>query len=401
MDSSDEDDKPIIPKKKKKVITLESEDEDGQNLVFEKESPVPNLQESHSQKSEKNEVFDESKDPTTSNPNVEEEKSGPFKKNTFIGRKKHSSDEKKEVGKIVAQFKLQYDEKSTNQKVYDFKKKKFVLPAQKEGYIAKAVRSHFDDLKDLPNSNLHFQAARKFAERCFKDYKNPETEEFDKKRFRKPGAGRKTQALDVREGLFGWFVDVRDVFKARLPKNLLVMKATELYTEWLKQQSEPPEKLLKFSNCWISAWLKEYGLSLRKPNKRFAISQQDRKERIEEYLKNMWRLRKYHLQKYGKEPVIINGDQMPLHRNESSGQKTVAHKNFHVYVKENYMLNRERATCFTQVSSDPKLILPLEFVFKGKGMLFFSYYFNSCGDQVCRLFYETEKKCNTSLNLFS
>ena len=25
-----------------------------------------------------------------------------------------------------------------------------------------------------------------------------------------------------------------------------------------------------------------------------------------------------------KEPVIINGDQMPLHRNESAGQKTVS-----------------------------------------------------------------------------
>ena len=117
----------------------------------------------------------------------------------------------------------------------------------------------------------------------------------------------------------------------------------------------------------ITAWMREYGVSLKKPNKRYAIKQEDRIQRLAEYLKNIWRIRKYFLHHYKIDPPIINGDQMPLHRNESCGQKTLAMKNEDVFVKENYMLSRERITCFTQVASVPSIKLNTEFVFKGKG----------------------------------
>ena len=58
---------------------------------------------------------------------------------------------------------------------------------------------------------------------------------------------------------------------------------------------------------------------------------------------------------------------MPLHRNENASQKTLAFKGLDTYVKENYMLSRERATLFTQISSDSSIDLKAEFVFKGKG----------------------------------
>ena len=112
--------------------------------------------------------------------------------------------------------------------------------------------------------------------------------------------------------------------------------------------------------------MSEYEVSLRKPNKRFAIKQDDRIERILEYLKNVWRIRKFFLDNYGIDPPIINGDQMPLHRNESSGCKTMNMKNQDAYVKENYMLSRERITVFTQFASESVKVHP-EFVFKGKG----------------------------------
>ena len=111
----------------------------------------------------------------------------------------------------------------------------------------------------------------------------------------------------------------------------------------------------------------EYGVSLRKPNKRFAIKQEDRIERILEYLKNIWRIRKFFLDNYGIDPPIINGDQMPLHRNEASSCKTMNMKNMDTFVKENYMLSRERITVFTQFASDTSIKLRPEFVFKGKG----------------------------------
>ena len=58
---------------------------------------------------------------------------------------------------------------------------------------------------------------------------------------------------------------------------------------------------------------------------------------------------------------------MPLHRNESSGQATMSFKNMDTFVKENNHLSRERVTVFTQLSSDPKIKLLPEFVFKGTG----------------------------------
>ena len=114
--------------------------------------------------------------------------------------------------------------------------------------------------------------------------------------------------------------------------------------------------------------MKEYGVSLLKPNKRFSISKTDRKDRIIELLKNVWRVRYWFRSKFGREITIINGDQMPLHRNENASQKTLSFTGETTYVKENYMLSRERITVFTQVSSDTSNPLPLpEFVFKGKG----------------------------------
>ena len=59
---------------------------------------------------------------------------------------------------------------------------------------------------------------------------------------------------------------------------------------------------------------------------------------------------------------------MPLHRNESAGQKTLSLKSEEAFVKENYMLSREKVTCFTQLCSDPKVDLKPKFVFKGKGI---------------------------------
>ena len=109
--------------------------------------------------------------------------------------------------------------------------------------------------------------------------------------------------------------------------------------------------------------MKEYGVSLKVPNKRYSIKQADRIERLEDYLKNVLMVRKFFIDNFGTDPPVINGDQMPLHRNESSGLKTFNMKNEDVYVKENYMLSRERITCFTQVSSDDTIRLQTEFVF--------------------------------------
>ena len=101
--------------------------------------------------------------------------------------------------------------------------------------------------------------------------------------------------------------------------------------------------------------MKEYGVSLRHPNKRFQIKQVDREERVFEYLKNIWTVRKFFLDNFGVDPPIINGDQIPLHRKFTGMSKRTIN------------LSRERVTIFTQVCSNPNLTLQPEFVFKRKG----------------------------------
>ena len=112
--------------------------------------------------------------------------------------------------------------------------------------------------------------------------------------------------------------------------------------------------------------MREYGVSLRHPNKRFQIKQENREEGVFEHLKNIWTARKFFLDNFGVDPPVINGDQMPLHRNESSPQKTLNFTGMDTNVKENYNLYRERVTVFTQVSSDPDLTLKPEFFSREK-----------------------------------
>ena len=44
---------------------------------------------------------------------------------------------------------------------------------------------------------------------------------------------------------------------------------------------------------------------------------------VQDYLKNIWNVRNYFITKIGIDLLVINDDQMPLHRNESSGQATL------------------------------------------------------------------------------
>ena len=142
-----------------------------------------------------------------------------------------------------------------------------------------------------------------------------------------------------------------------------------LYDQWLAHQPSeiPDDKKIVFSNRWIKNWMEEYEVSLRHANKRFQIKQSDREERIYEYLKNVWTVRKVFIDYYEFDPPIINGDQMPLHRNENSTQKTLNFVDMDACVKENYNRSRERVTVFTQVLSSSGINLNPEFVFKGKG----------------------------------
>ena len=63
--------------------------------------------------------------------------------------------------------------------------------------------------------------------------------------------------------------------KRRLFRRLLKLKARKLYEDWLVQNPVPEKDQLKFSNKWIRSWETEYGVSLKKPNKRYSIKKED------------------------------------------------------------------------------------------------------------------------------
>ena len=113
------------------------------------------------------------------------------------------------------------------------------------------------------------------------------------------------------------------------------------------QNPVPDTEKLKFGDQWIKKWEEEYGVSFKMQNKRYSIKKEDLVERLQDYLKNMWWW--FFIEKYGIDPPIINGDQMPLHRNESSQQKTLCFKGEDVFVKENNMLSRERVCVYASI----------------------------------------------------
>ena len=75
-------------------------------------------------------------------------------------------------------------------------------------------------------------------------------------------------------------------------------------------------------------------------------------------------MRHYFSTKFWIDLPVINGDQIPLHRNKSSEQETISFKNHEVFVKEIHHLSRERVTKFNQITNNENIQLVPEFVFK-------------------------------------
>ena len=134
----------------------------------------------------------------------------------------------------------------------------------------------YTDLSSVANSDPQFEKVVKLASRCYNDIDNLHDPALClAKNTRASGAGRKPKAPEIREALFSWFIDARETLKGRLPRRLFKLKAQQLYTEWLAQNPVPLSYQLKFGNTWIQGWEEEYGVSLRKPKKRYSIKKED------------------------------------------------------------------------------------------------------------------------------
>lgn len=125
---------------------------------------------------------------------------------------------------------------------------------------------------------------------------------------------------------------------------------------------------------WFARWRREYGLSLRKPNRKYKVSKRLLASRFETMILNVARVRAAAEELLGYDPHILNWDQSPFHHNESGTActKTLAVKGSTVPLVEGHDDSKARWTANLCVSSDTQALLqngppPAEFMFRGGG----------------------------------
>ena len=129
------------------------------------------------------------------------------------------------------------------------------------------------------------------------------------------------------------FIDIRFALKARFPYSILIALA---YIQSTAENWESEEKkwwnteLLCFSQKCVKCRYKEYIFS-RHPNKRFSITQNERKEGVISFLKNSWTTGYWFVKN-----TVLNQLMKELTRRYCIGTRYMPKKK----TKENYMLSR-------------------------------------------------------------
>ena len=233
--------------------------------------------------------------------------------------KSYSLEDKEKLAKIIKKKKALYDkevaEKARGSTFWDKRRRMFVRPTIRWGFIVESVLEMWPHLNNFSRSGPEIRNYISVARRVYdqsvskprpphleneqekSDINNPcnsnnnkkrkEDQEKNtnapdlKKRFRsspdppkpppgfrtrKPGGGRKAKASEVRSQLYEWYVKVRPQYEGRFPKKIFLEKCQELYDCWLKKQGKQggsykkDDRPLAFSQHWITKWMKEYGV---------------------------------------------------------------------------------------------------------------------------------------------
>ena len=151
--------------------------------------------------------------------------------------------------------------------------------------------------------------------------------------------GRSAKMPWVREALYEWFVGMRYAIdwkalaaKRHLPQNrrcigrfpltLLRRKCQQLVADYCRccmlQGSKPA--VAETRSRWFDSWMQEYGLSLRKPNRRYKAPKALVAERLRLWWITLTRLRYLCYLIFGYDLEMENFDQSPFHNNEVGAQ---------------------------------------------------------------------------------
>ena len=92
-------------------------------------------------------------------------------------------------------------------------------------------------MKDVKHNDPYLSNALKLEKRCLDSLEpNKFTEPPTKVKFCQAGGGRKMPVPDVPEAMCDWFIDIRSILKARLPKCMFKAQCKIFYEQWLSQQ---------------------------------------------------------------------------------------------------------------------------------------------------------------------
>ena len=109
--------------------------------------------------------------------------------------------------------------------------------------------------------------------------------------------GRPFKAPMIREALFEWFsyLRVSTACKVRVPRKLVQLKASALAEEYTREcllrgvKPDPP----LINSHWIRRWMRQFRISLRRPNKRYKVPLAVLQERLQIFWLNLVRLRTF------------------------------------------------------------------------------------------------------------
>jgi hypothetical protein len=185
------------------------------------------------------------------------------------------------------------------------------------------------------------------------------------------GQGAPFKAHPIRQALYEWWTGVRHAIDwtqlmaenrsqgkknlARFPRSLLRLKLQQFVQEYTHACLLNGSRVISF-NCdswWFNRWEEDYGLCMRKANRKYAVPRAVQKERMEIMWVVCFRLRLFMLLALGYDPEIINPDQSPFHHNETGSQNkpTLAVKGSTVPVVEGNSDTKSRWTAFLTTQS--------------------------------------------------
>ena len=181
----------------------------------------------------------------------------------------------------------------------------------------------------------------------------------------------------IRKRLYEWFLSIRYSIDwhalngrarscghrkamGRFPRSMLKAKVTQFQIEYAEESLLRGVQATLFEprSRWFREWEREYGLSMRQPNRKYKCSKALLARRLEAFWITVFRIRALCLAIHGYDPDMENFDQTPYHANESGSQdaRSLAVTGEKVPVIEGHGATRVRWTANLTTFSDAERI---------------------------------------------